>query len=44
MERRRTALYLIIGIRYWFRTPIVGIAISCVSFVASWAVLQFLAA
>jgi hypothetical protein len=29
--------------RYWFRTPIVGITISWVSFVASW-VLQALAA
>ena len=38
-----SGLYLIIGMRYWFRTPIVGITISCVLFVASW-VLQALAA
>jgi hypothetical protein len=29
--------YLVLGIRYWFRTPIVGIALSGLCFVASWA-------
>jgi hypothetical protein len=29
--------YLWIGLRYWFRTPIVGIALSGACFVASWA-------
>jgi hypothetical protein len=32
-----SALYLVLGIRYWFRTPIVGITISSVCFVLSWA-------
>ncbi len=27
--------YLALGLRYWFRTPIVGILISCVCFVSS---------
>ena len=27
--------YLAIGLRYWFRTPIIGILISCVCFAAS---------
>ena len=31
------AAYLAIGLRYWFRTPIVGISISGACFVASWA-------
>ncbi len=31
-----TALYLVLGIRYWFKTPIVGIALSGVCFVVSW--------
>jgi hypothetical protein len=30
--------YLAIGLRYWFRTPIIGIVISTVCFVASWVV------
>lgn len=28
--------YLILGIRYWFRTPIVAITLSTVCFVVSW--------
>lgn len=35
------AVYLIIGIRYWFRTPITGIAISLACFALSWALLLF---
>jgi hypothetical protein len=31
-----SGLYLLLGLRYWFRTPIVGIALSSVCFVASW--------
>lgn len=31
-----SGLYLLLGIRYWFRTPIVGIAASLACFVASW--------
>ena len=31
-----SGLYLLLGLRYWFRTPIVGIALSGVCFVASW--------
>jgi hypothetical protein len=34
-----SGLYLFIGLRYWFRTPIVGIAISTACFVASWVLL-----
>jgi len=30
-----SAAYLAIGLRYWFRTPIVGILISCVCFASS---------
>lgn len=37
-----SGLYLAIGLRYWFRTPIVGIAVSSVCFVTSW-LLQLLA-
>ena len=31
-----SALYLAIGLRCWFRTPIVGIAVATACFVASW--------
>lgn len=31
-----SALYLLIGARYWFRTPIIGIAWSAACFAASW--------
>jgi hypothetical protein len=34
-----SGLYLVIGLRYWFRTPIIGIALSSVCFVASWTLL-----
>ncbi len=30
------AIYLWLALRYWFRTPIVGIALAGVCFVASW--------
>jgi hypothetical protein len=29
-------LYLILALRYWFRTPIIGIAASGICFVVSW--------
>jgi len=32
-----SATYLVLGIRYWFRAPIVGITLSALCFVASWA-------
>jgi len=35
-----SGLYLWLGIRYWFRTPIVGIVLSCGCFVMSWILLQ----
>ena len=28
--------YLVLGIKYWFKTPIIGIAVSVVSFALSW--------
>ena len=28
--------YLVLGIKYWFRTPIIGIAFSVISFALSW--------
>jgi len=31
-----SGLYLVLGLRYWFRTPIVGSALSGVCFVTSW--------
>src|SRR5687767_14475635 len=31
-----SATYLVLGIRYWFRTPIMGISLASVCFVASW--------
>jgi hypothetical protein len=31
-----SGLYLVLGLRYWFRIPIVGSALSGVCFVASW--------
>jgi hypothetical protein len=33
------AIYLWLAIRYWFRTPIIGIALSEMCFVASWVLL-----
>jgi hypothetical protein len=33
-----SAIYLALAIRYFFRTPILGIALSCLCFVASWVV------
>jgi hypothetical protein len=30
------ALYLLLGLRYWFRTPIIGCALSLVCFAAAW--------
>jgi hypothetical protein len=32
-----SAAYLVLGVRYWFRTPIVGISVSSACFLASWA-------
>ena len=37
-----SAAYLAIGLRYWFRTPILGASITGVCFIASW-VLRMLA-
>lgn len=34
-----SGLYLRLGLRYWFRTPIVGIALSGACFVAAWVLL-----
>ena len=31
-----SAAYLVLAIKYWFRTPIVGCAVSVVLFVSSW--------
>jgi hypothetical protein len=31
-----SATYLVLGVRYWFRTPIIGIALASVCFVVSW--------
>ena len=33
-----SALYLLLGVRYWFRTPVIGIAFSGACFVAAWIV------
>jgi hypothetical protein len=33
-----TSAYLVLAIRYWFRTPIIGVALSGSCFVTSWAV------
>jgi hypothetical protein len=35
-----SAAYLVLGIRYWFRTPIIGIAVSTACFLASWALFM----
>lgn len=32
-----SGLYLLIGARYWFRTPIIGITFSVACFAAAWA-------
>jgi hypothetical protein len=32
-----SGLYLALAIRFWFRTPIIGVALSSVCFVGSWA-------
>jgi hypothetical protein len=31
-----SAAFLLIGVRYWFRTPIVGCAVACACFALSW--------
>jgi hypothetical protein len=31
-----SATYLALGVRYWFRTPIIGISLASVCFVVSW--------
>jgi hypothetical protein len=33
-----SAVFLAIGLRYWFRTPIIGICLACSCFLASWVV------
>jgi hypothetical protein len=33
------AAYLLIGVKYWFRTPIAGCAVSLACFVASWVLI-----
>lgn len=33
-----SAVYLVIGLRYWFRTPIIGIAVAGLCFLGSWVV------
>jgi hypothetical protein len=33
------AVYVVIGMKYWFRTPNAGCALSLVCFSASWALL-----
>jgi hypothetical protein len=33
-----SAVYLVIGLRYWFRTPVIGICVAGSCFVASWLV------
>lgn len=30
--------YLLLGIKYWFRTPIIGIGVSVVLFLAAWTI------
>lgn len=34
-----SGLYMMLALRYWFRTPIIGIAVGCACFIASWALL-----
>jgi hypothetical protein len=36
-----SATYLVLGLRYWFRTPIIGISLSSTSFIASWALFAW---
>jgi hypothetical protein len=31
-----SAIYLVLGVRYWFRTPIIGISLASVCFLVSW--------
>jgi hypothetical protein len=31
-----SAIYLVLGVRYWFRTPIIGISLATACFLASW--------
>jgi hypothetical protein len=31
-----SAAYLVVGLRYWFRTPVIGIALGGVCFLVSW--------
>jgi hypothetical protein len=35
-----SGLYLVLAIRYWFRTPIAGITVSIVCFTLSWALFS----
>jgi hypothetical protein len=34
-----SGLYLVLGLFYWFRTPIIGIALSAVCYATSWTLL-----
>ena len=31
-----SATYLVLGVRYWFRTPVIGISLASVCFLVSW--------
>jgi len=31
-----SAIYLVLAVRYWFRTPIIGISLASVCFLVSW--------
>jgi hypothetical protein len=31
-----SAIYLVLAVRYWFRSPLIGIMLSCACFVSSW--------
>jgi hypothetical protein len=35
-----STLYLILALRYWFRTPTIGIALSCLCFLTSWVLIR----
>jgi hypothetical protein len=35
-----SAIYLVLAIQYWFRTPILGCCLSCVLFLCSWILLR----
>lgn len=35
-----SAVYVLLAINYWFRTPILGCSLSCVLFMCSWILLR----